>query len=182
MSAKAGRLWYVMGPSAAGKDSVLAYVRQQLPAAAGVVFAHRYITRAADAGGENHIALSTAEFRQRQASGCFALCWQRNGLDYALGVEVQSWLASGLDVVVNGSRATLPQAQAVFPSLQPLWITASAAVRATRLAARGRETPQQIAARLREADAYPPPPGCLVLQNDAALEQAGTRLLSLLLA
>jgi len=52
MSAEQGRLWYVMGPSAAGKDSVLAYVRQQLPAAAGVVFAHRYITRAADAGGE----------------------------------------------------------------------------------------------------------------------------------
>ncbi|WP_199052789.1 phosphonate metabolism protein/1,5-bisphosphokinase (PRPP-forming) PhnN [Aquitalea sp. ASV15] len=177
-----GRLWYVMGPSAAGKDSVLAYVRQQLPAAAGVVFAHRYITRAADAGGENHIALSGAEFHQRQASGCFALCWQRNGLDYALGVEVQSWLAHGLDVVVNGSRATLPQAQAVFPALQAVWITASAEVRAARLAARGRETPQQIAARLREADAYQPPPGCIVLQNDGALEQAGQRLLTLLLA
>jgi ribose 1,5-bisphosphokinase len=182
MSAEQGRLWYVMGPSAAGKDSVLAYVRQQLPAAAGVVFAHRYITRAADAGGENHIALSGEEFRQRQASGCFALCWQRNGLDYALGVEVQSWLASGLDVVVNGSRATLSQARAVFPSLQPVWITASAAVRAARLAARGRETPPQIAARLHEADAYHPPQDCIVLQNDGALEQAGTRLLSLLQA
>ncbi|MBV8680053.1 MAG: phosphonate metabolism protein/1,5-bisphosphokinase (PRPP-forming) PhnN [Aquitalea sp.] len=180
MSHDAGRLWYVMGPSAAGKDSLLAYVRQHLPAESGVVFAHRYITRPADAGGENHIALSTAEFRQRQRDGCFALCWQRNALHYALGVEVLSWLEKGLTVVVSGSRAALPQAQLLLPQLQAVWITASPALRAARLAARGRESAQQIEARLREAEAFQPPAGCTVLHNDGELAVAGEQLLALL--
>jgi ribose 1,5-bisphosphokinase len=177
---RGARLWYVMGPSGAGKDSLLNYVRQRQERAGRLMFAHRYITRPADAGGENHIALSHEEFEQREGNGCFALSWRRNGLAYALGLEVDVWLAQGLDVVVNGSRAALPLARQHFSVLQPLWITASPAVLAARLVARGRESAEAIERRLAEAAAFIPPDDCLVLVNDGSLAQAGDTLLSLL--
>lgn len=58
-----GKLILLMGPSGSGKDSLLAELRQQEPAQ--LLVAHRYITRAANAGNENHIALSEPEFFTR---------------------------------------------------------------------------------------------------------------------
>ena len=45
-----GKLIWLMGPSGSGKDSLLAELRQQEPAQ--LLVAHRYITRAANAGNE----------------------------------------------------------------------------------------------------------------------------------
>lgn len=58
----AGRIFYVIGASGAGKDSLIAYARRVLNGDEGVLFAHRYITRLLDGNSENFIALSTAEF------------------------------------------------------------------------------------------------------------------------
>lgn len=180
MKPEPGTLWYVIGPSGAGKDSLLAYARARLPACGRLVFAHRYITRPADAGGENHVALSLEEFEQRERSGCFALSWRRHGLAYGLGMEVALWLDQGLDVVVNGSRSALPLAARRFPGLRPVWIVASPEALAARLAGRGRESPERVAQRLEEAAALTPPPGAAVLRNDGELAEAGERLLRLL--
>ena len=90
------------------------------------------------------------------------------------------WLAQGLDVVVNGSRSMLPLAAGCFPTLRPLWITASPDVLAARLAARGRESVEEIARRLVEAGSFAPPPACEVLWNDGQLAEAGECLLALL--
>ena len=54
------RLVYLMGASGAGKDSLLDALRHDLPP--NLMVAHRYITRPANAGSENHIALSQHEF------------------------------------------------------------------------------------------------------------------------
>ena len=81
-----GRLFYVVGASGAGKDTLIAYARNALPVANAVVFAHRYITRPAHVGGENHIALSDAEFSVRETNGLFAMSWESNGLRYGIGV------------------------------------------------------------------------------------------------
>ena len=80
-----GRLIAVMGPSGAGKDALIAYARAKSDPAQ-VIVAHRYITRPAGAGGENHVALSAAEFAARRAAGLFALAWESHGLAYGVGV------------------------------------------------------------------------------------------------
>ncbi|GLQ86856.1 phosphonate metabolism protein/1,5-bisphosphokinase (PRPP-forming) PhnN [Dyella flagellata] len=172
----AGHLYYVMGPSGAGKDSVLAWVREH-GIAHGVVCAHRYITRPAHAGGENHVALSEAEFQLREQRGLFALTWQAHGLHYGIGNEVALWLARGADVLVNGSRGALALACERFPALRPVLITASPQAIASRLAARGRESEQDITARLARMDAYPIPAGSVVIQNDGSIADAGSSLL-----
>ncbi len=119
-----GKLIWLMGPSGSGKDSLLAELRQQEPAQ--LLVAHRYITRAANAGNENHIALSEQEFFTRAGQNLLALSWHANGFYYGVGVEIDLWLHAGFDVVVNGSRAHLPQAQARYgTSLLPICLQVS---------------------------------------------------------
>ena len=95
------------GRPGSGKDSLLTELRQREQTQ--LLVAHRYITRAASAGSENHIALSEQEFFTRAGQNLLALSWHANGLDYGVGVEIDLWLHAGFDVVVNGSRAHLPR-------------------------------------------------------------------------
>jgi ABC-type phosphate/phosphonate transport system ATPase subunit len=58
----------VVGPSGAGKDTLMEAARLRLEGRPGFRFARRVITRPADAGGEEHEALDRAAFLARQAS------------------------------------------------------------------------------------------------------------------
>ena len=174
-----GRLFYVMGVSGVGKDSLLAFLRQTADPAR-VAVAHRYITRPAEAGAENHIALSEAEFQARAEAGWFALHWRSHGFSYATGREIDTWLRSGINVVVNGSREHLPQAVESYPDLVPVLITAEPHLIAARLAFRNRESADEIAGRIsRHVDLPTLPGSVIVIDNSGALEVAGTALLEL---
>lgn len=168
-----GGLIYVMGPSGAGKDTLLRFARERL-AAEGVVFAHRYITRE-DGGGENHIALTEAEFEARSQRGLFALQWRSHALRYGVGVEIDQWLALGCTVVVNGSRAYAGEAFGRYPRMALVHVEASPHVLAARLASRARETPEQVAARLARRAPFEVPPGASFtrIDNSGRLEEAG---------
>jgi ribose 1,5-bisphosphokinase len=173
------RLFYVMGPSGAGKDSLIAYCRDRL-AGRPVVFAHRYITRPAAAGGENHVALSDSEFATRSLAGCFALQWHSHDLMYGIGIEIDAWLERGLSVVVNGSRQWLGQATERYPHLTPVAITVDPQCLRRRLEARGRETAEQIVERLAKVTAFAVShPALVTIDNSGPLEQAGEEALAL---
>ncbi|CFU82668.1 ribose 1,5-bisphosphokinase [Yersinia pseudotuberculosis] len=175
------RLIYLMGPSGAGKDCLLSALRNATPQ--NRVVAHRYITRPADAGAENHVALSKQEFIQRAEQGLFALHWQAHQHCYAIGIEINLWLQHGLDVLVNGSRAYLPEAQRRYRhQLLPLCLTVSPAILAQRLRQRGRENSEQIDARLQRAQHYQQqlPSHCLQLCNDGELQHTLSQLQQLL--
>ena len=178
----AGKLFYVVGPSGAGKDSLLGYVRERLPADAPVMFAHRYITRPAAAGGENHVALSESEFHRLVARGLLAMHWGSHGLRYGLGTEIDRWLSAGLDVVMNGSRAYLTNAdQRYGDALQVVSITVETSILRARLEERGRESPAEVEQRLTRAAAFNVDhPGTFHLANNGSLAEAGERLLELL--
>jgi ribose 1,5-bisphosphokinase len=174
------RLFYVIGPSGAGKDSLIAYARRRLDGRP-LAFAHRYVTRPADAGGENHVALTAAEFTVREAAGCFAMAWSSHGLSYGIGSEIEAWMAGGLTVVVNGSRGYLRQASARFPDLVPVAVTVAPAVLRERLVRRGRETATEIEERLARAAAFTVDhPRLVVIDNTGPLEEAGDRLVAML--
>lgn len=179
------RIVYLMGASGAGKDSLLRYVRERA-AGLGVLFAHRYVTRPAGAGGENHVALSEEEFALREARGLFALSWRSNGLCYGIGLELDGWLGAGLNVVLNGSREHLPAARGKYPQLVPVLVRADAGSIRERLARRGREDPAALEARMAKAAGLDravtgqAKDSLHEIDNNGALEAAGESLLALL--
>ncbi|WP_296765558.1 phosphonate metabolism protein/1,5-bisphosphokinase (PRPP-forming) PhnN [Sediminimonas sp.] len=140
-----GRLFAVAGPSGAGKDTLIEAACRARP---GLVRARRVITRPETAGGEDFEGVSAAAFEQRRAAGAFAIHWQAHGLCYAIPAGINTDLATGRDVIFNGSRAALAQAAVRYPGLRVLLVRASPEVLAQRLTARGREDAARIAARL----------------------------------
>ncbi|MBN9486942.1 MAG: phosphonate metabolism protein/1,5-bisphosphokinase (PRPP-forming) PhnN [Alphaproteobacteria bacterium] len=180
-SGRQGPLVYVMGPSGAGKDSVLNRARTLLASDAPVVFAHRYITRPAEAGGENHVALSPEEFALRRAHGLFAFDWQAHGNHYGIGREIHTWRQSGLTVVVSGSREHFCQTDGIDDDTFPVLITASSQRLAERLANRGREDKSAALERLERGMAYEvTAPRLVTISNDGLLDRAAEAFVSLL--
>ncbi len=175
-----GRLVYCMGPS--GKDSLLGWLRTHLPQPCPVHWAQRTISRAATSGGEAHEGVSPEAFAALCSEHAFALYWHANGLGYGLRHAQLAPLAQGHWVLLNGSRAYLPEALVRFPDLVAVHITASPQVLRERLLSRGRETREEVEARVQRALAYTPPPGAASLEvhNDGALGEAGQRLLNAL--
>jgi ribose 1,5-bisphosphokinase len=169
-----------MGPSGAGKDSVLRYARANLDRREKIVFAHRYITRPADASGENHIALTHAEFATRKAAGLFAFDWQAHDTCYGIGIEVRTWRERGLTVVINGSREHFCELKPEPKTIVPVMITAPAEILAQRLAGRGRETEAQILSRLQRTPETPDNLATIVIDNSNELEIAGRRFVEVL--
>ncbi len=185
-----GRLIYLMGPSGSGKDSLLNAARERL-GARNCVIARRVITRSAEAVGEDAIGVSPAEFDQQEAAGAFALSWRANGLAYGIPRQIDDWLAAGQDVLVNGSRGYLPQARERYPELLAILLQVDEAALRQRLQARGRESAEQIEARLARSRELQRPSATVagdrdegesqyLLNNSGPLDQTVTQLLQLL--
>jgi ribose 1,5-bisphosphokinase len=141
----AGRkmLVLVVGPSGAGKDTLLNAARRALAGDARFRFVRRVITRPADPAGEDHEPVTEPEFSGRD----FALQWQAHGLRYGIPADIAADVASGVVVIANVSRAVIAEAATRFP-VRVIEVTAPPKILAERLALRGRETEADIAVRL----------------------------------
>ena len=143
-----GALVLVVGPSGAGKDTLIAAAKTALAGDGRYVFPKRIVTRDAVAELEDHESVSTEQFAARLAAGAYALDWQAHGLSYGLPASLTDDLAAGRTVIVNGSRAAVAEARRRFPQTEVILVDATAEIRAGRLAGRGRESAAEIVARL----------------------------------
>jgi phosphonate metabolism protein PhnN/1,5-bisphosphokinase (PRPP-forming) len=165
----------VVGPSGAGKDTLLAAARDALSGDARFRFVRRVVTRSADAGGEDHEPVTEAEFVGRD----FALQWQAHGLRYGIPADVAADVASGVVVVANVSRAVIAEAAMRFP-VRVIEVTAPPRILAERLAMRGRETASAIAARLARTVSLPENVVVDTVLNDTTPELGAVRFLAAL--
>lgn len=149
-----GTLALVVGPSGAGKDTLIRGAQAALADEAHFVFPQREITRPAGDLHETHIPISEASFEARRAGGAYALTWRAHGLGYGIPREIDDSLAAGRSVIVNVSRGVIAEARARYETLAVLSIAVPPEVLRRRLAARGRESEDEVAARLSRAAAY----------------------------
>ena len=129
-----------VGPSGAGKDSVMAAVARARP---DVLLACRVVTRPPDPT-EPFEAATRDSFDRDRAAGRFVLDWDAHGLSYGIPREVRGAQAAGRILFVNLSRAVLPQAVRALAPLSVVHVTARPDVLARRLSARGREDADAI--------------------------------------
>lgn len=172
----------VAGPSGSGKDSILSYAREHLgPLQGRVVFARRVITRPEKPDAEEHDSLSQAQFEKEKAAGHFAISWRANRLHYGLRSELDDEMRAGRVVVANVSRAAIPEIQKRYAQVFPVMVTAPRELLAERLSLRGRETKEEVGARLDRGERGElSVPDALVIDNSGPLTVAGERFLQIL--
>ena len=169
-------IFTIVGPSGAGKDTLIAGARRLRP---DLRFVRRVITKPPGTGGEDFESVTPEEFARRKAAGDFALDWRAYGVDY--GIPRAQVQGTPGDVVFNGGRTALPQALLAFPGLRVILVTAPPELLAARLAARGREPAPEIAQRLTRAG-HGLPPGLepVTVMNDSTPQEGARRLLAAL--
>jgi ribose 1,5-bisphosphokinase len=156
----------VVGPSGAGKDSVMSGLAVASP---GLRIMRRVITRAPEAGGEDYQSVTEVEFDALVRADVFALHWGAHGLRYGIPRDIEKLREGAAGVLVNLSRGVLLQAQEVFDDFRVISVTASPEALAERLAGRGRETRAEVERRLARA-AKPLPDG---LRNVITIDNSG---------
>jgi phosphonate metabolism protein PhnN/1,5-bisphosphokinase (PRPP-forming) len=178
-----GTMVLVVGPSGAGKDSLIEGARRAFSGAAEIVFPRREITRPDDAQGEDHVAVTESQFHARRELGGYLLSWGAHGLWYGVPIEVTEPLREGRAVVVNASRAVIDEARTRFPHLKVVSVNVDDDTLRARLGARGRETPEQVARRLERARAFRVEgPDVVSFPNDGDLDDAINRFVGVLRA
>lgn len=170
----------VVGPSGAGKDSLIGFARDRLEASGRVVFVRRVVTRAADGGSEDHESMDAVAFAAAERDGAFALNWDAHGLRYGLPIGLEKDLAAGRVVVANLSRAQIPALLERYPNALVVAVSADIEVIAKRLANRGRETADSIQLRLSRNVVDRLPPSTVRIDNSGSLEVAGEQFVLLL--
>jgi ribose 1,5-bisphosphokinase len=160
----------VVGPSGAGKDSLLNAARDVFSDDPRIGFARRAITRPPDPHGENHESVTEAEFTARG----FALSWSAHGLRYGIPA-----VDTAPVVVANVSRGVIAEAARRWP-VRVVEVTARPDVLAARLSARGREGADDIARRMVRGATIPEGVIVMTVWNDGTLAEGIERFVAAL--
>jgi len=176
-----GRLIVVVGPSGAGKDSIIKGAADYFQDNPRIDFVRRMITRECDPKSEIHDSVTEAQFIARQKRGEFSVWWQANGLYYGLPIELFERIDQGQLLIANGSRAAIADMRSKFKQLTVVHITVTAGVLADRLACRHRETADQIEQRLLRNKTMKPIEGddVVTIDNSAARDTAINEFIAL---
>lgn len=150
ISAETGLLIVIVGPSGAGKDTLLNEIRMDPSLAASLHFVKRAITRNFVQDAEKFWPMSTEEFIKAKERNVFCVTWEAHGLHYGVHQTAFDLVETGHIVVLNGARRALSDLQNTFKNMVVINITADPDVLAMRLVERGREDAAKISDRLKQ--------------------------------
>ncbi len=163
-----GSLILVVGPSGAGKDTLLGLAKAACADDPNIVFSRRVITRAASVSEDNE-EVSRDAFRQALARNEYAVHWEAHGHCYALSRKIDDDLRAGRTVIANVSRTVIATVRSAYTDVVVVSITAPTNVLAERLAMRGRNSDGKIEHRLsRTIDDISAAPDVTIVNVDSA--------------
>ena len=146
-----GRLVLVVGPSGAGKDTLIAHARAACRGDASVVFPARVVTRPPSVFEDNEFMPPSA-FEQAAANGAFAIWWSAHGHMYGIPLAVDFDIEAGRTVVCNVSRTVIGAVRGRYANVVIVLVTAPRDVLRSRLAARERASDGRVSDRMRRVD------------------------------
>lgn len=169
----------VVGPSGAGKDTLLGLARAKLDADPHFLFPKRIVTRASSPW-EDHDTLDEAAFEAAERQGRFALSWRAHGLGYALPAMTADAARNGQVVVCNVSRQVVASSRRLLPNVSVVEVTAPPDILLARLAARSRREDGDLKARVsRSAELGDVAPD-LIIENTGSPEAGAAELIGFL--
>lgn len=171
-----GRLVLVVGPSGAGKDTLLRGARALFADRPEIAFPQREITRAVDDLAEDFVSVTPAQFEARERSGGYVLSWRAHGLAYGVPAAVLDDLRAGRTVVLNVSRAVVDNARDLGWPVTVAQVSASAATRRKRLIERAREADEALVQRMRDTAESVSGQHVFDVQNEGGVGAATRRL------
>ena len=174
-----GRLILVVGPSGAGKDTLIGGARAALADDPSVLFPRRTVTRASTPF-EEHDTMSPEEFRHAIAAEKFALWWDAHGHSYGIPAAVDDDIRAGRAVVCNVSRTIIGSARNRYTSAVVVQVTAPAHVLAARLAQRQRGSDGNLDQRMARVPVGPDIDADVVIRNVSRPEVGVRRLLNVI--
>ena len=173
-----GRLVLVVGPSGAGKDTLIDRARDELAGDASILFPNRLVTRPPSAA-EANTEIDASTFRIIAEAGGFALSWTAHGLHYGIPSAIDHALYEGRTVVCNVSRSIVEAARGRYDTVTVVEVTAPPEVLAERVAGRGRDTDGDVSLRIARAVELPCAPDVTIV-NDGPVEPAARRFMAVL--
>lgn len=142
-----GKLVLVVGPSGAGKDTLLGLAQAASVDDPEIVFARRVVTREASSAEDNE-QIGPEHFHEAREQGAFAVHWEAHGHCYGLPRQINDDIRAGRTVVANVSRTVVPHLRRAYVDVVVVAVTAPAEVLARRLAMRKRGSDGNIDQRL----------------------------------
>jgi ribose 1,5-bisphosphokinase len=142
-----GRLVLVVGPSGAGKDTLLGLAKAACADDPNIIFPRRVITRQASVSEDNE-EVSAEAFRHALVQGEYAVHWEAHGHCYALPRAIDDVIRAGRTVIANVSRTVIAAMRCAYANVVVISITAPPQVLAQRIAARSRSSDGKIEHRL----------------------------------
>ena len=162
-----GALVVVVGPSGAGKDTLIGLAHTLCADDPRILFPLRIVTRQPSAA-EHHDSIAPVAFDDAIGQGAFAFWWEAHGLKYALPATIDAEIGRGRTVVCNVSRGILSAVRSRYAHVTVVLVTAPQEVLAARLGARGREGGGAVSERMARAA-----PDIEELAPDVVIENIG---------
>ena len=162
-----GRLILVVGPSGAGKDTLLGLAKAACADDPNIVFPRRVITRQASASEDNE-EVSAGTFQEALARNEYAMHWEAHGHCYALSRAIDDEIRAGHTVVANVSRTVVAAMRTAYANVLVVSITAPPDVLAERLALRKRASDGKIENRLHRAVEEAAAPDATIVNTSSA--------------
>ena len=130
-----GTLFLFVGNSGSGKDSIIG---ELVKSDSSLIAPKRIITREKHES-EDCICVSREEFEIMKTSNKFAFYWESYNKLYGIPAEIDDFILSGKNVLVNASRDAIEEARKKYLDLKVIYVYVPIDVSKERIISRNRE-------------------------------------------